>query len=48
MPTVIGRESCGGGIPPLGLEGRSFTRSVNSAWPRRWVTDPASLGSASG
>jgi hypothetical protein len=40
---AVGRESCGGGIPRVGLEDRCFTRSASSAWPRRWVADPASL-----
>jgi hypothetical protein len=45
MPSrSVGRESCGGAIiPPVGPEDRCFTRSISSAWPRRWITDPASL-----
>ena len=43
MPTVsIGRESCGGRAIAA-TPRHCFTRSSTSAWPRRWVTDPASL-----
>jgi hypothetical protein len=44
MPTVIGRESCGGEAPPrAGVSQWCFTRSANSAWPRVWVTHPDRL-----
>jgi hypothetical protein len=45
MPTTraVGRESCGGSIPPVGIEDHCFTRSISSAWPRVWVTHPDHL-----
>lgn len=42
MPTVVGREMCGG-MAITGIQQWCFTRSSNSAWPRVWITDPDRL-----
>ena len=46
MPTTtsIGRESCGGRAVAA-TPRRCYTTSISTAWPRRWVADPAALES---